>query len=618
MSTSFRVKFEPAGIVTEQEPGTTIGEIASQLNVPIRADCGGKGLCGKCKVIVEPSTNVSPLTEPELDILSPDEIKKSFRLACQAQILGDVTVTIPEQMADSREARGKTGVKGRYPLAPMVERIVLGRDELPEPKDSVLVDVVSWVTGRAAEVAGHEVLIEDLGALRQLSRPGVYDGEITLVNHLKRGVTAVLPGSRVKSLGLAVDIGTTTLAAYLCDLHTGEVMASSASVNPQRRHGEDVISRIAMADSRKDGLEVLQGLVVEGINYLLGRCVEEVGASSEDIDEISIVGNTTMERIFIGFHPHGLGVWPYLPLLSSAIDVRAEDVGLRLNPGTNVYVFPVVSGFVGGDAVAAILADKPFLRDETCLIVDIGTNGELVLGNRDALWATSCATGPALEGAQISCGMRAVSGAIHRVELDPSTGTPVCSVLGDGDNIAPLGICGSGLIDAIAVMRKMGVLLPNGRLKEGMPGVICDEKGVGREYVLVPANKSATGKDISISLRDVRQFQLAKAALRVGIELLMKYSGLKEVKRTVLTGAFGTKFNWKNAVDIGMLPPAAVSGEVLSLDNLAGVGAILALLAREERERAAWIGKNTKFVELATDSEFNVRFPQATAFPPMK
>ncbi|RLB42195.1 MAG: ferredoxin [Deltaproteobacteria bacterium] len=618
MSTSFRVKFEPAGIVTEQEPGTTIGEIASQLNVPIRADCGGKGLCGKCKVIVEPSTNVSPLTEPELDILSPDEIKKSFRLACQAQILGDVTVTIPEQMADSREARGKTGVKGRYPLAPMVERIVLGRDELPEPKDSVLVDVVSWVTGRAAEVAGHEVLIEDLGALRQLSRPGVYDGEITLVNHLKRGVTAVLPGSRVKSLGLAVDIGTTTLAAYLCDLHTGEVMASSASVNPQRRHGEDVISRIAMADSRKDGLEVLQGLVVEGINYLLGRCVEEVGASSEDIDEISIVGNTTMERIFIGFHPHGLGVWPYLPLLSSAIDVRAEDVGLRLNPGTNVYVFPVVSGFVGGDTVAAILADKPFLRDETCLIVDIGTNGELVLGNRDALWATSCATGPALEGAQISCGMRAVSGAIHRVELDPSTGTPVCSVLGDGDNIAPLGICGSGLIDAIAVMRKMGVLLPNGRLKEGMPGVICDEKGVGREYVLVPANKSATGKDISISLRDVRQFQLAKAALRVGIELLMKYSGLKEVKRTVLTGAFGTKFNWKNAVDIGMLPPAAVSGEVLSLDNLAGVGAILALLAKEERERAAWIGKNTKFVELATDSEFNVRFPQATAFPPMK
>ncbi|RLB74944.1 MAG: ferredoxin, partial [Deltaproteobacteria bacterium] len=368
----------------------------------------------------------------------------------------------------------------------------------------------------------------------------------------------------------------------------------------------------------EDGLEVLQGLVVEGINYLLGRCVEEVGASSEDIDEISIVGNTTMERIFIGFHPHGLGVWPYLPLLSSAIDVRAEDVGLRLNPGTNVYVFPVVSGFVGGDAVAAILADKPFLRDETCLIVDIGTNGELVLGNRDALWATSCATGPALEGAQISCGMRAVSGAIHRVELDPSTGTPVCSVLGDGDNIAPLGICGSGLIDAIAVMRKMGVLLPNGRLKEGMPGVICDEKGVGREYVLVPANKSATGKDISISLRDVRQFQLAKAALRVGIELLMKYSGVKEVKRTVLTGAFGTKFNWKNAVDIGMLPPAAVSGEVLSLDNLAGVGAILALLAKEERERAAWIGKNTKFVELATDSEFNVRFPQATAFPPMK
>ncbi|RLB42584.1 MAG: hypothetical protein DRH12_05285, partial [Deltaproteobacteria bacterium] len=486
MAEHYKITFEPMGVQAKAPAGTSIYEAAGIINIPLRADCGGKGLCGKCRVIVDPPHNLSALTESELGIFSPDEIKRSYRLACQAQIQGDVTITIPEQMADSREARGKTGLRGKYPFDPMVERIGLQKDELPEPKDGILADGASWVAERATRVAGHEVFIEDLGALRQLSRPEAYEGEITLVNHLKRGITAVIPGNKSRSLGLAVDVGTTTLAAYLCDFHTGEVIASSASVNPQRRYGEDVISRIAMTDNREDGLAILQQIVVEGINYLLGRCVEEVGASAEDIDEVTLVGNTTMEQIFIGFHPHGLGVWPYLPVLSSPRDLRAEEVGLNLNPGTNVYLFPVISGFVGGDTVGAILAEKPFLRDEMCLIVDIGTNGELVLGNRDGLWATSCATGPALEGAQISCGMRAVSGAIHKVELDSRTGGPTWSVLGDDENIPPVGICGSGLIDAIAVMRKMGVLLPNGRLKEGMPGVICDENGVGREYVLVP------------------------------------------------------------------------------------------------------------------------------------
>jgi len=615
---TYRVKFEPMGVQAGVDADISIAEAAESMNVPIRADCGGKGLCGKCRIIAEPSHNLSALGESELDILSPEEIKTSFRLACQAQVQGDLTVTIPEQMTDSREARGKTGLKGKYPVDPMVERIVLRKEELPEPRHGILMDLAGWVAQRAGKAAGHDVFIEDLGALRQLSQPVASDGEITLVNHFEKGVTAVIPGNRPVSLGLAVDMGTTTLAAYLCDLQSGEILASAASVNPQRRYGEDVISRIAVADKREDGLAILHQLIVDGINYLLRRCVEQIEASPEDVDETTLVGNTTMERIFIGFHPHGLGVSPYLPVLSSPRNLRAEEVGLGLNPGTNLYLFPVISGFVGGDTVGAIIADAPFLREEICLIVDIGTNGELVLGNRDALWATSCATGPALEGAQISCGMRAVSGAIHQVDLDPSTGRPVWSVLGDGDNIPPLGVCGSGLIDAIAVMRKIGVLLENGRLKEGMEGVICDEKGIGREYVLVPAEKSGTGKNISILLKDVRQFQLAKSALYVGIELLMKHAGVKSVARTVLTGAFGTKFNWKHAVDIGMLPREAVKGEVLSLDNLAGVGAIMALLDKKQRDEAARLASTTRFIELAMDPEFNTRFPEATVFPPLE
>ena len=618
MEKTYRIKFEPMGIQSEVDADTSVASAAENMNVPIRADCGGKGLCGKCLVIADPSCNLSALSESELDILSPKEIKKSFRLACQARVQGDLTVTIPEQMTDSREARGKTGLKGKYPVDPMVEIIVLRKGEPPEPRHGVQMDLASWMAQRATMAAGHDVCIEDLGALRQLSLPAATDGEITLVNHEKKGVTAVLSGKRPKSLGFAVDMGTTTLAAYLCDLQNGEILASAASVNPQRRYGEDVISRIAMADQREDALRVLNQLIIDGINYLLKRCVEEVGASPEDIDEVTLVGNTTMERIFIGFHPHGLGVSPYLPVLSSPRDLRAEEVGLELNPGTNVYLFPVISGFVGGDTIGAIIADAPFLREGICLIVDIGTNGELVLGNRDGLWTTSCATGPAFEGAQISCGMRAVSGAIHQVDVDPSTGSPLCSVLGDGDSIPPLGICGSGLIDAIAVMREIGVLLENGRLKEGMEGVISDETGIGREYVLVPAEKSGIGKNISIMLKDVRQFQLAKSALYVGIELLMKHSGVETVERTVLTGAFGTKFNWKNAVDIGMLPREAVKGEVLSLANLAGVGAIMVLLDKKQRDEAARLASMTRFIELAMDPEFNTRFPEATVFPTLE
>ncbi len=615
MTGTCKIVFEPMGITNEAPPGVTISEVASNSNVPLRADCGGKGLCGKCRVIAEPSKNLSPLSEPELDILSPGELKKSFRLACQTRIQGDVTVTIPEQMAESGEARGKTGLTGHYPVDPMVERIVLSKKEPPMPEQGLSMDLAGWVVERARSKADWELRMDDLEALRQLSLPVVSDGECTLVHHRQRGVTAIMAGNKPRSLGLAVDMGTTTLAAYLCDLQTGEVLTSAASVNPQRRYGEDVISRIAMADDHEDGLKRLNELVVDGINFLIARCVEQAAADPEDIDEVTLVGNTTMERIFVGFHPHGLGVSPYLPVFRSALDLKAADIGLKLNPGTNLFVFPVISGFVGGDTMGAIIAESPHRKDEITLIVDIGTNGELVLGNRDGLWATSCATGPALEGAQITCGIRAVSGAIHKVDMDPITGLPSCSVLGNSNRIPPIGICGSGLIDVMAVMRRNGALLPSGRMKEGSPGVIIDEKGIGREYVLVPADKSGTGRNISIMLKDVRQFQLAKSALSVGIELLMRNAGVDRVDRTVLTGAFGARFNWRNAADIGMLPRAAVSGEVFSLENLAGVGAIMALLDGKLRKEAARLSGAIRFIELAMDPEFAVRFPMATVFP---
>ena len=270
----------------------------------------------------------------------------------------------------------------------------------------------------------------------------------------------------------------------------------------------------------------------------------------------------------------------------------AADLGLALHCGTNVHLLPVVSGFVGGDAMAAVLADGPHRRKETSLIVDIGTNGELLLAAPSGLWATSCATGPALEGAQISCGMRAVSGAIYRVEPMPGGGVR-CLVLGE-EGTRPLGLCGSGVIDAVAVLRRQGVIEAPGRFHPGARGVVCDERGLGTRVVLVPEGDSGSGAEISLSLKDVRSLQLAKAALSVGIEFLMRQAGVDRVDRAVLTGAFGARFDWRNAALIGMLPEGAVAGTVEAEDNLAGVGAVMALVNRELREeilRVSQIGR---------------------------
>ena len=302
--------------------------------------------------------------------------------------------------------------------------------------------------------------------MRQLGRYRDSLKAFTLVVHEETGLRRILAGKQTASLGFAVDLGTTSVAGYLCDLKTGTLLAADACVNPQRRFGEDVISRISRINEKDEHLDQFQRLAAEGINFLMTRCLEQVGATTADIDEVAVCGNTTMQQVFAGLHPNGLGVFPYFPLTLTPPVFSAGDLGLATDPAVPVFLMPVVSGFVGGDTMAAILADRPHERDEITLIVDIGTNGEVVLGNREGLWVTSCATGPALEGAQISCGMRAVSGAIHRAWPDENNRRVAYEVLGNEGNNRPMGICGSGIIDAIAALRQIGAILPNGRLDE--------------------------------------------------------------------------------------------------------------------------------------------------------
>jgi uncharacterized 2Fe-2S/4Fe-4S cluster protein (DUF4445 family) len=282
-----------------------------------------------------------------------------------------------------------------------------------------------------------------------------------------------------------------------------------------------------------------------------------------------------------------------------------------------VHIFPVISGFLGGDAVAAVLWNETDRRDETTLLVDIGTNGELVLSKGAEIWATSCATGPAFEGAHISSGMRAIDGAINRIRIDPGNLDLTYNVIGHKTTSPPLGLCGSGVIDAVAEMRKVGLIRQTGRLDEAIPGVICDSKGIGRRFTLVTSDQTGTGSSIELTLSDIREVQLAKTALNLGIKFLLASAGAHHVDRLVLTGAFGARFDWKNAVAIGMLPPSCVSGAVEIVANAAGLGAVLALLDAKSREKAAALAQKVKVLELSEHPDFNTEFPFAVDFPPL-
>lgn len=609
-SKDYRLNFYPAGRVYSVRRDDRLLEAIGQEGA--MADCGGKGLCGKCLVRVTPPDNLSPPTQEELLLLGEDRLGQGLRLACQARVRGDITLEAPEQLPASGVVSGKTDLTGRYPVNPLVERLVLPAITPLEQAAERPKDLVSYATNCWSELAGKKLTIAEPEVIARLSRPATLDGEVTLVNHRERGITALVRGRKPLSLGFAVDIGTTTVAAYLVDLQQGQIVASRAAANPQGRYGADVVSRIAYINEREDGLSLLQHLIITEVNGLMASCLQAVGAFREDVDEEVVVGNTAMQQIFGGLHPYRLGLSPYLPVVSAPRELRAAELGLELGGAANIYIFPVISGFIGGDTVGAILSQGLLARKEVTLLIDIGTNGELVLGNRDGLWATSCATGPALEGAHITSGMTAMEGAIDQVRIDPVSYRVYCRTIGGG---APRGICGSGIVDALAEMRKAEILLPNGRIREGLPGVFSDAAGIGRSFALTDAGGESGGRQIGITLADVRQVQLAKAALAAGISLLQEKTGGKVPELIILTGAFGARFNWRNAVTIGMLPRPSTKTKVLVVDNAAGLGAILALLDRRKREKAQKLAEKVRFLELANDPGFTAAFTEALNFP---
>ncbi len=623
------VLFQPSGRRGEVERGKTILQAAQELGVSIESVCGGKSLCGKCKVRLEPKLVlsdgeiVSPVTREETEFLSGEERKSGYRLACAAQLLADARIFVPQEAQGLQQVIRKDAREIPVELDPAVKSYSV---ELPPPTlTSPLADLERLKNALTASFGLHRLAIDfpALQTLPQRLRAG--DWKVTVLVWMDREILDVRPGRLENFYGAAVDIGTTTVALYLCNLRSGQIAATGSMMNPQVSYGEDVMSRIAYVMSNPDGLKRHQAAIIEGLNELIRSTAATVSVPVQDILDMTIVGNTAMHHLFLGIDPQALGVSPFAPAVHQGLDVKARDLGLKVHAAANVHLLPIEAGFVGADNVGVLIAQQPYGREETSLIIDVGTNGELLLGNKKRLLSSSCATGPAFEGAHIKFGMRAAPGAIERVRISSGKLEVSYRIIGDDrwseeippEEIQARGICGSGIIDAVAEMFRTGVLEKTGRINRSIKTPRLREGEKGYEFVLAWASETAIAQDITISLSDVRAVQLAKGALYCGAKIMMKVLGLERVEKVILAGGFGTYIDPEKAMTLGMFPDCDLKN-VISVGNAAGDGARLALLNRRKRQEAEWAAKFVEYVELTTHPEFINEFAEATGFPHLK
>jgi len=598
-SSTVTVSFQPLGRRGRVPAGISVLEAARRLGVGLSAVCGGAGVCGTCRVVVPPEGQdaLSPLSDTERARLGDEDIARGVRLACRAFIRQSLQVFVPPE---SLTASQRTQVEGRQTPV-RVDPVVVPADlQLPPPTLSDLRSDAERIRdglGRPARL--------DLEVLRR-SPPSLREWGWA-VRAVLRGdeVVALLPPG-TPLVGVAVDLGTTKLAGYLLNLETGETLASVGAMNPQLAYGEDVMARITYALQEPEGAERLRQAAVEGLSQLVRDLCAQAGVPPEHVVEAVVVGNTAMHHLFLGLPTRPLGLAPYVPVESGPLDVRARDVGLPLAPGAMVHLLPNVAGFVGADHVAALLATRMEEADRPTLLLDIGTNTEIGLSVGGNLFSCSAASGPAFEGAHIRFGMRAAPGALERVRM--IEGRVYWETV---EGAPPVGICGSGILDAVAELRGAGFL--NGRggwANSDRPPFLSGDNGP--EFVLVPAEASGLGRAITVSRKDVGEIQLAKAAIAAGWQILLEEAGIREsdLARVLVAGAFGTYIDIGHAVAIGLLPRLPLD-RFEQVGNVAGTGARMALLSRAERERAARLARQVRYVELTVHPSFRERFAQA-------
>ena len=647
------VIFQPSGRRGRLPLGISIVEASRRLGVDIEAPCGEKQVCGKCKIRIEQGSfqklniestysHAGPWQSGEEKYISPEEKEKGYRMGCVATVEGDLLIFVPEAARAGKQVVSKAPRPLDITISPAVKQYAV---ELVPPSLEDPAGDFERLCASLEKQYDLKSLRIDLSVLRTL-HDTLHTGEwkATIAVWMDQEIIHVQPGSGSGMFGLAIDIGTTTVAAYLCDLNSGQVVDTLSMMNPQVKYGEDVVSRISFHMENPDGLKRMSTDLVDGLNSLIDQALSReytlstpngidspqtdqvIRIQAEDILDVSIAGNTAMHHILLQLNPEPLGVIPFTPSVHHSLDIKAGELGLRINPAAHIFVLPNEAGFVGGDNVGVILAEEPHHQDQIQLIIDIGTNGELVVGNKDRLICSSCATGPALEGAQIEFGMRAAPGAIERVTIDPETHEVDFKVIGKDpwrsyakpEDMKTKGICGSGILDAMAQLFLAGIVDNSGAFSKHQ---FSNRFGTHPEtnikfFVLAWAKETSIGKDIVVTQQDVRQIQLAKASIYTGCKLMMRKLGVDHVDSVKIAGAFGSHVDCRLALVIGMFPDCAIDN-IVSVGNAAGDGCRIALLNRDKRVEADWIANNVQYMALTLEENFQWQLMEAIHLPHM-
>ena len=628
-----RIVFTPSGRRGTFPQGTRLLDAARSIGVDVDSVCGGRGLCGRCRVvcmdgdfakhaIASRPAHLSAVNEIEERYSERRrELARNHRLSCQAVIRGDLVIDVPPESQMHRQVVRKDAEHREIKLDPATRlyHVEVQPADLLESTGDLkrLSEALAW-EWQLADLGCDPVILPGLqAALRE------GDWRVTVAVHRQSTVVAVWPGFRPGAHGVAIDIGSTTIAAHLVNLTGGNVVATDGIMNPQIRFGEDLMSRVSYVMMHPEGATELTNAVRRGVNDLIGDVCSQGGIDAADVVELTIVGNPIMHHLFLGLDPRELGGAPFALAVDTALDLKARDIGIGVHPGASVYVLPCIAGHVGADAAGMVLAEEPHLLEEVSLVVDVGTNAEIVLGNRDRLLACSSPTGPAFEGAQISAGQRATPGAIERVRIDAENLEPRFSVIGSelwSDDPAfaeatgttgVTGICGSGIIEVIAEMYLAGIInedgVVDGSLAARSERIVAD--GRTFSYLLHDGPQQ-----IVVTQNDVRQVQLAKAALYAGVRLLQDRADFDRIDRIRLAGAFGSHIDSKYAMVLGLIPDCNLN-RVESAGNAAGMGALIALLnvpARAEIEAAV---RRIEKIETAVEPKFQEYFVDAMAIP---
>ena len=629
------IVFTPSGRRGRFRIGTPVLQAARSLGVDIDSVCGGRGICGRCQVVVsEGDFPKHGLTSSAASLCALTEVERGFdgerplvegrRLSCHAKIEGDVVIDVPPDSQVHKQVVRKAAEAHDLVLNPLVS---LHYVEVQEPD----MHDPSGDLRRLEDALEFEWGLTDLGCdlkVLQVLQPVLRKGgwKVTVAVHSRQRIIAVWPGLHKHLFGMAVDVGSTTIAAHLCNLETGEVVASAGVMNPQIRFGEDLMSRVSYVMMNPGGEVDMTHAVRAALNELARDVAAQAGITAQDILEATFVGNPIMHHLLMGINPVELGGAPFALAVDRAMDVSASEIDLELHPGARVYVLPCIAGHVGADTAGMLLAERPDLTDKITLLVDVGTNAEIVLGNNQRLLACSSPTGPAFEGAQISCGQRAAPGAIERLRIDPATLEPRFKVIGcdlwsDEAGFADAigatgvtGVCGSGIIEAMAEMYLSGVMrhdgIIDGNKAELSPRIQSDGRTFCYELLAATGDRPA----LRIMQNDVRAIQLGKAALYAGVRLLMERMGVEKVDAVRLAGAFGSHIDVKYAMVLGLIPDCDLA-HVSSAGNAAGTGARMALLDIQARTDIQNLVRRVDKIETAVEPQFQAFFVEAMAIP---